>query len=172
MPVLYVVSGLAIQFTPTNPINLTLGSYLFNSSKWTWGSSLSFAFQRLGLSSHGNVAPYLITPILYLGPLFSIWLGELFPFQRQWRYEKSIERYANWVAMRNFLVVSSTGTRVSETKLIDIEQGPITEEVVFRSCVLAVYSLIGASKPVMIFCSPLVFGLGTSSGCRFYVSVG
>ena len=39
-------------------------------------------------------------------------------------------------------------------------QGPITEEVVFRACFLAVYHMAGVSRKKMIFLSPLAFGVG------------
>lgn len=44
-------------------------------------------------------------------------------------------------------------------------QGPITEEVVFRACMLAVYHMAGSSRTKMIFLSPLAFGVGTSTIC-------
>lgn len=39
-------------------------------------------------------------------------------------------------------------------------QAPITEEIVFRACVLTVYHLTQASRTRMIFLSPLLFGAG------------
>lgn len=42
----------------------------------------------------------------------------------------------------------------------DSKQGPVTEEIVFRACILAIYHLAGASRPKMIFLSPLWFGVG------------
>lgn len=50
--------------------------------------------------------------------------------------------FNNWVGVRNYFF------------------GPITEELVFRACVLAVYHLAGSSRNKMIFLSPLLFGLG------------
>lgn len=49
-----------------------------------------------------------------------------------------------------------------ERTFVGTVQAPITEEVVFRSCVIAIYGLAGASKKVIIFGSPLIFGLGAS----------
>jgi len=43
-------------------------------------------------------------------------------------------------------------------------QAPITEEVVFRACVLSGYYFAGASRSRMIFLSPMVFGAG--EGCK------
>lgn len=45
--------------------------------------------------------------------------------------------------------------------LFNLWQGPVTEEIVFRACILAVYHVAGASRSKMIFLSPLWFGVGT-----------
>jgi hypothetical protein len=42
-------------------------------------------------------------------------------------------------------------------------QGPITEEIVFRGCILSVYHLASVSMKRMIFLSPLSFGAGANS---------
>lgn len=39
-------------------------------------------------------------------------------------------------------------------------QGPISEELVWRSCILCVYRLAGASRNLLIFFTPLSFGAG------------
>ena len=36
----------------------------------------------------------------------------------------------------------------------------MTEEIVFRACVLSIYHLSGASRQYMIYFAPLTFGLG------------
>ena len=41
------------------------------------------------------------------------------------------------------------------------EKAPITEELVFRACVLAVYYLAGLGRNKMLFLTPLTFGLGS-----------
>jgi hypothetical protein len=47
-------------------------------------------------------------------------------------------------------------------------QAPITEEIVFRACVLTVYHLADASRMKMIFLSPLVFGAGMRWSITFW----
>lgn len=42
----------------------------------------------------------------------------------------------------------------------DTRQAPLTEEIVFRSCMIAVAQLSGASHKHLIFVTPLWFGLG------------
>lgn len=41
-------------------------------------------------------------------------------------------------------------------------QGPLTEELVFRSCIVAVSLLAGFSKKEIVFLTPLYFGFGAS----------
>lgn len=42
-------------------------------------------------------------------------------------------------------------------------QGPLTEEIVFRACVLSVYAMASATRWKMITFAPLVFELDTCS---------
>ncbi|TBU23869.1 hypothetical protein BD311DRAFT_781383 [Dichomitus squalens] len=87
------------------------------------------------------ILPCLVAPVLYLGPLYAAYLSETLPFQRRWSFgEDFLPTFISWIGIRNYIV------------------GPITEEVVFRACVLAVYHMAGASRNKMIFLSPLAFG--------------
>jgi len=87
--------------------------------------------------------PYLVTPVLYLGPLYATFLDSKLPFQSRWSWDRNmVPVFKTWVGIRNYFF------------------GPITEELVFRACVLAVYHLAGSSRNKMIFLSPLLFGLG------------
>ncbi|TFK68450.1 Abi-domain-containing protein [Pluteus cervinus] len=109
-----------------------------------WELGLRVTLQRLGMSSFGGWKAYLVTPTLFLGPLWAMWLSQSLPGQRFWMLTGPgglVQQYATWQGFRNYIV------------------GPITEELVFRACVLAAYGLAGASRSMMIFCSPLVFGL-------------
>ncbi|KAF9465786.1 CAAX protease self-immunity-domain-containing protein [Collybia nuda] len=100
---------------------------------------------RLGFKSHidlDSIYPHLVTPLLFLGPLYAKWLGSNLPFQKFWSFETDVvKKFITWQGVRNFLLA------------------PITEEVVFRACVLAVYHLSGASTKRMIFLGPLAFGM-------------
>lgn len=40
-------------------------------------------------------------------------------------------------------------------------QAPISEEVVWRSCIISAYRLAGASNAFIIFFTPISFGCGT-----------
>ena len=100
---------------------------------------------RLGLTlfEDHSMLPYLVTPVLYLGPLYATFLDSKLPFQSRWSWDRDmLPVFKTWVGIRNYFF------------------GPITEEMVFRACVLAVYHLAGSSRNKMIFLSPLLFGLG------------
>lgn len=95
---------------------------------------------HLGFTSL-SFLPFFITPALYLGPLYARSLGHTLPFQRNWSFQEDVVSFFFSVTgMRNYLVA------------------PITEEVVFRACVLSGYYFAGASRSRMIFLSPMVFG--------------
>jgi prenyl protein peptidase len=88
-----------------------------------------------------NALPLLITPLLFSGPLYVQFLEKTLPFQKDWDFEHDVLfRFLSIVGLRNYFVA------------------PITEEIVFRACVLTVYHLADASRMKMIFLSPLVFG--------------
>ncbi|KAF8959177.1 hypothetical protein BDZ97DRAFT_1667489 [Flammula alnicola] len=101
----------------------------------------SFTLSELILGR--NVYAHLVTPILFLGPLFgSSFLGKELPGQRNWTWRSHIvQRFFSIQGVRNYWVA------------------PITEEIVFRACVLSIYHLSGASRMRMIFLGPLTFGL-------------
>ncbi|KAI8974836.1 CAAX protease self-immunity-domain-containing protein [Trametes punicea] len=112
-------------------------------------TATSSALARLGVTvdfaRHNPfyiILPCLVTPVLYLGPLYASWLRETLPLQRRWSVRGSLlPLFTTWIGLRNYVV------------------GPLTEEIVFRACMLAVYHLAGASRTKMIFCSPLTFGV-------------
>jgi len=99
---------------------------------------------RLGLSVFDDHSfyPYLVTPVLYLGPLYATYLYRKLPLQSQWSAREDVYPvFFTWPGVRNYIF------------------GPLTEEIVFRACVLAVYHLAGLSTRKKIFLSPLSFGL-------------
>lgn len=95
----------------------------------------------LGLVPGDSILPHLITPLLYLGPLVAMFLGEELPFQRYFSLSLTIDKFTSLVGLRTYFV------------------GPFTEELVFRACVLAVYHLSGSMTSRMVFLSPLTFGV-------------
>lgn len=101
---------------------------------------LPLTLSHLGITFSG-LLPFLVTPVLYLGPLYSRFLVGTLPFQRNWTYQEDfVSVFFSVTGIRNYVVA------------------PITEEVVFRACVLSAYYLANASRARMILLSPLAFG--------------
>jgi prenyl protein peptidase len=124
--------------------------------------------RRLGLHFDMNtrswlIYPHLITPLLFLGPLYSRYLSESLPFQRRWFFRSEVlPIFFTWQGIRNYLLVSFLLSSIIFSSFSPYTwQAPITEELVFRACVLSMYHLSGASTKRMIFLSPLSFGAGT-----------
>jgi len=110
------------------------------ATKKTFPAALESTIARLGLS-YVPLLACLITPLLYLGPLYYEFLVGGLPFQRRWSIKHSLlPIIATWQGWRNYILA------------------PITEEVVFRACTLAVYHFAGLSRTKMIFLTPLTFG--------------
>jgi hypothetical protein len=99
---------------------------------------------RLGLTYNTHYPlSHLPILLLFIGPIYCASLAENLPLQRHWNFSTHLlPLFGSWQGVRNFIVA------------------PITEEIVFRGCVLAVYHLAGAGKMRMVFLSPLSFGLG------------
>ncbi|PWY98637.1 Abi-domain-containing protein [Testicularia cyperi] len=84
----------------------------------------------------------ILTSSLFLGPLYVSWLSRELPFQSQFDFRRDvIDKVATLPGMRNFVV------------------GPLTEELVFRSCILSNLFFAGVSQSKLIFASPLFFGI-------------
>ncbi|KAJ7610586.1 hypothetical protein DFH06DRAFT_1246141, partial [Mycena polygramma] len=102
------------------------------------------ALEILGIrSTLGIILACLQTPLLFLGPLYgSCYLAGTFPGQTRFSIQYHfLDKFCTWVGFRNYV------------------WGPLTEEVVFRACVLAVYAMGGATRWKMVVFAPLVFGL-------------
>ncbi|KAG5653161.1 hypothetical protein H0H81_002003 [Sphagnurus paluster] len=108
--------------------------------------TLETTIARLGFTLYrwdmDSLYPHLVTPVLFLGPLYAMYLGENLPFQAKWSFQGDVvSKFLSWQGIRNYVMA------------------PITEEIVFRACVIAVYYMSGASTKRIIFLGPLSFGL-------------
>jgi hypothetical protein len=53
-----------------------------------------------------SLYPHLVTPILFLGPLYARYLGYYLPFQKYWSFQTDIvSRFFCWQGARNYLFV-------------------------------------------------------------------
>jgi len=112
----------------------------------TLWDSVDSTLARLGFippdSLRDAILPCLIAPALFLGPLYVQFLDRLFPLQKAWSMKYSVVPYVcTWQGWRTVII------------------GPITEEVVFRACILAAYKMAGSSQWKMVYLSPLWFGV-------------
>ncbi|KAG6917169.1 hypothetical protein DXG01_003605 [Tephrocybe rancida] len=111
-----------------------------------FGVTLETMIARLGFKTYrldmDLILPHLVTPVLFFGPLFGMYLGQHLPFQARYSLQVDVvDKFTSWVGIRNYIMA------------------PITEELVFRACVIAVYHMSGASANRMIFLGPFSFGL-------------
>ncbi|KAJ6455315.1 hypothetical protein C8R47DRAFT_1082768 [Mycena vitilis] len=105
--------------------------------------SLPFTLSILGIHWPDNIIlACLQTPLLFLGPLYGSYLAGTLPGQAQFSSDQHFfDVLWTWVGFRNYV------------------WGPLTEEVVFRACVLSVYAMSGTMRWKMIAFAPLAFGL-------------
>ncbi|KAG8853660.1 hypothetical protein FRB96_008078 [Tulasnella sp. 330] len=109
-------------------------------------TSLQHTLDILGLGwslpTLRTLKPFLLAPILYIGPLYVEILELRGPYRMKWTLKRDVvDHFFSWQGIRNFIVA------------------PITEEFVFRSCVISVLVLGGSSLRRMVFVSPLWFGI-------------
>lgn len=126
------------------PAVLAYYNHLYGQSYW-------YAFSSLHIFSgaaNGNLfaalivlpaVATLVTSLLFLGPILNLVYFE---------HKGSVALL--WDSTRRSLT-SVYGLR-------NFVFGPVTEELVFRACIIAVYLARGTDRPTMIFVTPLYFG--------------
>ncbi|KAL0244051.1 hypothetical protein I308_105314 [Cryptococcus tetragattii IND107] len=99
----------------------------------------------IGFAMPSRVLPYLLTPGLMVGPLYAMYLSGEVPVIGWGKKGESlcstVKREFSLVEVRNYIV------------------GPLTEEVVFRSTVLAVSLLGRLPLKSLVFGTPMWFGI-------------
>ena len=68
----------------------------------------------------------------------------------------------NAIGVRNYVVVGVMISISDGRVQANFSKAPITEEIVFRACIVAVYTLCGAARWKIVWGSPLWFGMGKS----------
>ncbi|KAF5385652.1 hypothetical protein D9757_003547 [Collybiopsis confluens] len=103
------------------------------------------AIPRSGSSLLYAITPHLVTPLLFLGPLYGLYLSfSSRILRRESLTTRASSLFCNWIGFRNYAVA------------------PVTEEIVFRACVLSVYLLspeMAQSRAKLVFHTPLNFGI-------------
>ncbi|ORZ27470.1 hypothetical protein BCR41DRAFT_299941, partial [Lobosporangium transversale] len=87
------------------------------------------------------VLPLFLMGVLFMGPVLMMFLSKELPFQQAFDWVTHRQYFRSLIGMRNFVV------------------GPISEEFVFRACMVAIVAHTGAKSYTMIFALPLVFGI-------------
>ncbi|KAI9746578.1 MAG: hypothetical protein M1818_000291 [Claussenomyces sp. TS43310] len=102
------------------------------------GALHSMGFFPIGLIEAAKCT--ILTCILFLGPLFETAIIE--GAWKDWvKLHAFKETFGSWIGYRNLIA------------------GPITEEILFRSCAIPLFILSRASPSTIIFLTPLIFGL-------------
>ena len=116
------------------------------------------------------VAPFLLAPLLFAGPIYSDWILDQPSVGSMWKALMSLQGIRNWVVVsferERFRIWVETFFLLELILGLECRrfvQAPLTEEIVFRSCMIACAQLAGASVKHQIFITPLWFGLGESS---------
>ncbi|KAJ7615516.1 hypothetical protein FB45DRAFT_935875 [Roridomyces roridus] len=104
--------------------------------------TLSTTLNLLGVRWPENALSFFQTPVLFLGPLYVSYISSTLPGQYRFSMQRDFtDVFYSLIGFRNYV------------------WGPLTEEIVFRGCVLAVYAMSGVSRGKMIAFAPLAFGL-------------
>ncbi|KAI9489545.1 hypothetical protein BDB00DRAFT_607547 [Zychaea mexicana] len=113
-------------------------------------ASLNYSiFQALGLSLPSSVpelvaltGPVVLTTILFLGPLVQLFFEQSLPFQSNFDFGRDVKNvFLSLLGQRNYVVA------------------PMTEEFVFRACMIAILYHAGWSLTSLVYISPMFFGL-------------
>jgi prenyl protein peptidase len=98
-----------------------------------------------------------LTALLFLGPLFEAGIAE-----GQWKRWVKLRGLnaviSGWIGWRNYIAVKAPHP-LSPYGCWFVYQGPITEEVLFRSCSVPLLLLSHTSNTKIIFLTPIIFGL-------------
>jgi len=73
-------------------------------------AALETTFVRIGLNPDMDwvsLFPHLVTPVLFIGPLYARYVGGSLPFQRDWTFrEDFVLNFISWQGARNYVLVS------------------------------------------------------------------
>ncbi|GHJ90331.1 hypothetical protein NliqN6_6733 [Naganishia liquefaciens] len=140
-----------------------------------WKSALAASTSLLGLSTPRQILPYILAPFLFAGPLYTAFLERSLPLQSLGRQSLGLGSPERCDGLLDCLRVLWTRKKngqdgCEKAMSFDLERrrwiemrnyiaGPISEELMFRACIIAIYKLGGFSRSFLVFLSPLWFGL-------------
>ena len=155
----YIVVSDQNNATNVSRHSLELLSFI-RSSQGVWDTAtryLGFSFRIHDLPAH------FVTPMLFLGPLYGRYLARDLPFMRPGTLNEPNKNAFDWIGFRNYVIVSGSPLYLYASLMTPgFMQAPISEEVVWRSCIVCAYRLAGASNTFIIFFTPISFGSGTT----------
>ncbi|KAH9999849.1 hypothetical protein BJV77DRAFT_1165702 [Russula vinacea] len=136
-----VIKARLLSVTLSTIASLCLVGYIIDAGpSKPLGSRWNTTALHLGFSlGSRNLLVYFVTPALFLGPLYGRYLSHDLPFMTRWSFNER-KNTLGWVEVRNYIV------------------GPISEELVWRSCLVGAYRLAGASNAFLVFFTPVSFG--------------
>lgn len=129
-------------------------------------ASLGEVFHLLGwypVSILELVKVLFLTSLLFAGPLFESGIAE--SGWRDWIQGHSLQdSLSSWIGFRNFVAVSPLPRHPPSTLAPPLpadpnSQGPITEEIIFRSLITPLHLLSRLPPTTTIFVTPLYFGI-------------
>lgn len=152
------------------PLPLTVPSFLQSSILPLKPGLLEY------LTSHllpALIVPLSLTMTLFAGPLYVEWLWDNLPLPHFSRPSRGAGSKGALAKAREWLfgqgAASSKGGLAKAREwlagwwnlhgLRNFVIGPVTEEIIWRSCILSVHHFSGASKKWLIFGTPLYFGI-------------
>ncbi|EAU80912.2 hypothetical protein CC1G_03088 [Coprinopsis cinerea okayama7 len=129
-------SDLEVELSNLGPVLYLSCSYL--GFKWDFPSDFNWS----SWSDISALGPHVVVPVLFLGPLYATYLDGTLPGQQFWSLDEHVfDKYFSLMGLRTYIL------------------GPITEEIVFRSCVLTAFHMAHMSRKQMVFLTPLTFGV-------------
>lgn len=132
-----------VMSTITSCLLLMITVYLTSRAGISYALKETITILGLNIPLHVPLGAWLLAPVLYTGPLYVQLVEGEMPFQQNWSVATKVAPiFTNWLEFRNIIAA------------------PITEELVFRSCIVALMQLSGSSFRQIVFLSPLWFGAG------------
>ncbi|KAJ9099271.1 hypothetical protein QFC21_004152 [Naganishia friedmannii] len=165
-------------------VGAVVGRFWANSGQiWTCRFVINATSTLLGFTARASPPfptrhsplPYILAPLLFIGPLYTTYLDKALPFQQFGRASLGLGSSTRNDGMLDCLRVFWTrggdevdpvermkSRNLQRRRWIELRNcvaGPVSEEIVFRSCIIAIYQLSEFSNQFLVFVSPLWFGV-------------